>query len=168
MIDPQEPPLAVDFMKRPVHVVTPEMPLAQVIRLLLKHQVSNAPVVEEQVGKQILVGFISEHDCLAVLSNEAFFGSPSPQQSARTIMRMHPVCVTPETELFSLVSIFVSHGFRHLPVVNEGALLGIVSRRDILRAMETYYDHAIEDRDRQRFPPDLTKIVNHRFLVDRK
>ncbi len=166
MNNQQNSPQTISFMNKHVHVVTPEMTLLQVIQLLLKHQISNAPVVENNDGKQILVGFISERDCLSALSNEVFFGNSSPQQSARTIMRLHPVCVTPETELFSLVSVFVSHGFRHLPVVKECELLGIVSRRDILKALEVYYEHEIKDRDQRRSPPDLTKIINLRFLVD--
>ena len=37
------------------------------------------------------------------MSNELFYGSPSQQQTAATIMRKHPVCVAPETELFTLI-----------------------------------------------------------------
>lgn len=158
-------PTAADYMVRHVHVITPDMPLGDVVQFLLQHEISNAPVVEKQNQKQVLIGFISERDCLEFLSNEAFYGCPSPPQTARTIMRMHPVCVSPETELFTLASIFSSHSYRHLPVVEHDELIGIISRRDVLKALDEYYQDAIKIHDEQRFRPDLKKIVNLRFLA---
>jgi CBS domain-containing protein len=67
--------------------------------------------------------------------------------------------------MFTLASIFVNHGFRHLPVTDDHILLGIVSRRDVLRALNEYYNQVVHDSIRQHSPPDLTKLVNHRFLV---
>lgn len=165
MLEKTESPRAADFMMRHVCTVTPGMPLGDVIQTLLDHHTSNAPVVETQDGKQRLVGFISERDCLAFLANEVFFGMPSPPQTARTIMRMHPICVAPDTELFTLASIFVSHGYRHLPVVENDELLGVVSRRDILRAMEAYYQVTLAAREKRREPPDLREVINQRFIV---
>ena len=80
-------------------------------------------------------------------------------------MRRHPVCVQPETDLFTLASIFVSHGYRHLPVVEEGRLVGIVSRRDILKAMDHYYRKMLEKKDRDRQLPDYSEIMQQRFIV---
>ena len=107
----------------------------------------------------------AERDCLEHLSNEAFYGSPMPPQTAGTVMRKHPVCVAPDTELFTLVSIFVHHGYRHLPVVEDGHLLGLVSRRDILKALESYYSSATREHDREHFPPNPKEIMHHRFLM---
>ena len=56
MNEPKESPHARNFMTSHVEVVTPEMPLSEVIRFLLKHHVSNAPVVETRNGKHFLVG----------------------------------------------------------------------------------------------------------------
>jgi len=160
-------PSAADYMTRHVHVVMPDMQLGDVVQFLLQHEISNAPVVEKQDQKQVLIGFISERDCLEFLSNEAFYGCPSPPQTARSIMRMHPLCVSPETELFTLASIFSSHGYRHLPVVEHGELIGIISRRDVLKAINEFHQDAIKikSHDEQRFRPDVRKIVNLRFLA---
>lgn len=80
-------PMASDFMTRHVHFVAPDTTVADVIQLLLKHKLSNAPLVATRGGKHVLAGFISERDCLALLSSESFYGSPSPPQTGRTIMR---------------------------------------------------------------------------------
>lgn len=161
-------PQAQDFMTRKVHTVSPEMSLGDAIAFLKKHKVSNAPVVENDAqGHRMLVGFLSEGDCLEYLSNEVFFGSPAPRQTVNTMMKRHPVCVEPDMDVFTLASIFVSHRYRHLPVAEDGRLLGIVSRRDILHALNKFYQEAFKDRTSKRFPPNLSDIVNHRFILKR-
>lgn len=164
---PQKIPCASDFMQAHVHTIGPDMSLDDVSSFLLKHEISNAPVVESKQGRQRLIGFISERDCLAGLTNESFFGSPAPKQTAGTLMRRHPVCVAPETDLFALASIFESHDYRHLPVTQDDYLLGIVSRRDVLRAVDKYYRELVRQNTSERFPPDLHELINHRFLVSR-
>ena len=158
-------PQARDFMTRKVRSVSPEMSLSEVVAFLEKHGISNAPVVESLDGRDLLVGFLSERDCLEFLANESFYGSPAPPQTAMTIMRKHPVCVEPETELFTLASIFVNHGYRHLPVVEDGELVGIVSRRDILKAMNAFYSDEIRAKDKQRQRPDYEDIMQRRFVL---
>ncbi len=165
MDDLKPMPRAENFMTTHVETITPEMPLASIIQFLEEHKVSNAPVVEMKGEAKMLVGFVSERECLEFLANESFFGSPSPPQTAATIMRRHPVCVQPETEVFTLASIFVSHGYRHLPVVDNGRLVGIVSRRDILKAMDEYYRKILREKDRERQHPDYSEIMQQRFVV---
>jgi CBS domain-containing protein len=73
----------------------------------------------------------------------------------------------PETELFTLASIFSSHGYRHLTVVEHGELMGIIRRRDVLKAMDEFHQDAIKikSHDEQRSRPDVRKIINLRFLA---
>ncbi len=167
MIPTQKIPTAVDFMRADVRTISADMSLADITKFLLKHEISNAPVVETKEGRTRLVGFISERDCLAGLTNESFFGSPAPNQTAATLMRRHPICVAPETDLFALASILITHGYRHLPVTKDDELLGIVSRRDILRAVEQHYRNLVTQTTHERFPPDVHQLMNHRFLVSR-
>lgn len=161
-------PQAQDFMTRKVHTVAPEMSLAEAIQFLKRHKISSAPVVEDDAeNHRQLVGFLSEGDCLEYLSNEVFFGSPAPRQTVKTMMKCHPVCVEPEMDVFTLASIFVNHRYRHLPVAAEGRLLGIVSRSDILQALNGFYQEAFKERKSKKFPPNLAEIINHRFILKR-
>ena len=161
-----EIPRARQLMTTHVHAVAPEMPLAEVVAFLLKHEISNAPVIETGAGGQRhLLGFLSESDCLQALSNEMFFGNPAQPRTAAAIMKRHPVCVSPDTDVFALASMFASHGFRHLPVVEGEQFVGIVSRRDILAALDACYrDNLREGEDRRQLsePPALT---NYRFVA---
>lgn len=158
-------PQARDFMTQRVHFINPDASLEEVIGFLDHHEVSNAPVVEEdEAGNPILIGFISEGDCLEHLSNEVFFGSPFQAKTARTMMKRHPVCVDPSTDVFTLASILVNHRYRHIPVVEDGRLLGIVSRRDILQALDKYYREDQEDRALRKHPRNLREVINLRFF----
>jgi CBS domain-containing protein len=166
MTDSHHVPQALDFMNRDVQTVSPDDSLEQVTNFLVSHKISNAPVVErDESGKRKLIGFLSEQDCLEHLSNELFHGRTEQARTARIIMKTHPICVAPETDLFSLASIFVSHGYRHLPVVDNEELLGIVSRRDILRALDAYYREYVIRNDMEHFPPDFSKVMNLHFFA---
>lgn len=160
-------PNAESMMNRHVHCVTPEMSLAEVVQVFLKHDVSCAPVVDHDGGKfPSLRGFVSEGDCLAYLSNSMFYGGSSQPQTAATIMKKHPICVGPKTDVFALTSIFVSHEKRHVPVVDaEYHLLGLISRREILRSLEKFYRENNQECTDENFPPDLQKISNLRFVA---
>lgn len=159
-------PNAREFMNCHVRTAKRDWTLEEVTNYLNKHRISSAPVVEQVAGKHDrLIGFISQGDCLGYLINEVFYGRPSPPQTVHTMMKRHPVCVDPETDVFALSSIFVHHQYRHLPVVTGDRLLGIVSRRDVLIALQRFYNEAIENNEIERFPPDLGQMTNLRFLA---
>ena len=119
-------PNAGDLMNRSVQTVSAEMSLSDLIDFLLKHQISNAPVVENRDSKKLLIGFVSESDALDHLSNEMFYGLPVPQQTVETCMKRHPIAITKDVDVFAIASLLVAHGYRHVPVVDDNmALVGI-------------------------------------------
>ena len=159
-------PTAQEIMTVHLHCISPEMQLKEMVAFLLKHKISNAPVVKQDGNRRDLMGFVSEADCLEFLANEMFYGNPSPTQTAETIMKKHPTCIGPDADIFAMTSVFMSHRFRHLPVVDSDYhLLGIVSRRDLLRSLDRFYDDWNRASDRERFPVDVHKIMNHRFIM---
>lgn len=163
-----EIPIAGDLMNRDVRTVSPELSLLELIEFLQKSKLPSAPVVEDLDSQKRLIGFVSESDALEHLSNEMFYGLPEPQPSVKKCMKQHPIAIMEDVDLFAIASLLVNHGYRHLPVVDEkNQLLGIVNRRDVLKAMQTLYLKATKDHDAEYFPPDLTKIINHRFILSR-
>ena len=168
MSDKEPIPRAEDLMNRKVKSVPPDMPLQALIDFLLKHEVSCAPVVQEGDESKHLVGFVSEADALDRISNSIFYGMPRPPETVETCMKRHPVTVSPEIDAFTLASLFVNHGYRHLPVIDEShQLLGLVSRRDILKAIHQFLQAKSAEYESEHFRPDLKKIINHRFIVSR-
>lgn len=163
-----EVPHARDLMNRNVHTVSEDMSLADLVDFLLKHKISSAPVVAIQDSRKLLVGFISEKDALEHLSNEMFYSVRVPQNTVGGCMKRHPIAITEDVDVFAVASLLVSHGYRHVPVVDkDNQLVGVVSRRDVLKPMQALYTESIKEHDAKYFPPDLKKIINHRFIVSR-
>jgi CBS domain-containing protein len=166
MTSHQETATAEMLMNRQVQTVTGEMPLSDLVRFLIDHKLSIAPVVTEGPGgRKVVVGVITEKDCVDHLADEMFYGSPRPIRTVETMMKRHPVCIAPDTEMFSLCSLFATHGLRHAPVTEEdGHLVGMISRRDILKYLDKYYGDSQRESDSKRFRPDLRLVSNLRFF----
>jgi CBS domain-containing protein len=114
-------------MRSKVVTISPEATIAEVIHLLLHRKISGAPVVND-AGE--LVGIISEYQLLEVTYDAALAG-----HHVRSFMTTKVISVGPDTPLAEVVTLFVLHRIRRLPVVENGRLVGIISRRDVLRHM---------------------------------
>jgi acetoin utilization protein AcuB len=73
----------------------------------------------------------------------------------RDIMQTHPVSATLETRLPHLLRLLQRRGFRHLPVVDGGRLVGIISDRDLKQSMISAASMT-EGRERDRLLDELT------------
>jgi len=162
MAEKLEPPTVKDLMVTEVFTVTPDASLDDVIALLIKHDVPAAPVIEDQENGKKLLGFITEKDCLEYFSNEIYYGNPDV--TVRSMMRF-PLCANPETDLFSMASIFTEHPYRHLPVVKKKQLVGIISRRRVLRALYEFERKACIEKAREKCLMDFRELVNLRFII---
>lgn len=156
-------PVARDIMTADVFTVDKDTDVIQAADRMIARGVSNAPVVEHDFTRNIIVGFISEKDLLQCYASGRFYAGP--ELRVRDVMRPHPVCVRPETDLFSLAAIFMQHGFRHLPVVTAQVLEGMVSRRDVLSALLKHYRVWSLQPPSERKTPDLAGIFTSRYLL---
>jgi CBS domain-containing protein len=122
---------AREYMTTDLLTFSPHMDVMAAIRLLVKHGHSGAPVVDES-GK--VLGMLSEKDCLkvAVLSN---YEGVSPGL-VRDFMAQSVTAVRPDTSLLEVASRFIDAPYKRLPVVEDGRLLGQISRSDVLRAID--------------------------------
>lgn len=101
---------------------------ADVIASMMIEGFGAVPVIDEQ---QRVVGVVSEHDLLSALDG----GHDWERLSAGDIMARNPYTVRPETDLATFIHVLRSSDLIRVPVVDgEDKLIGIVARRDILRA----------------------------------
>ena len=125
-------PTAREMMTRKLVTLRPEQPAVEAAALLLKHGISGAPVVDEE-GR--LLGLLSEYDCLrAVASADYEMDSHDAIEFVGDLMSKDCVTVSPEMELFAIAHKFVTRRMRRFPVIEDGKLIGQVSRRDALKA----------------------------------
>jgi CBS domain-containing protein len=117
------------FMKTDVLVLRPETPMRDALHTLVRHHLSGAPVVEN--GK--VVGMLSEKDFLHVFTTSVY--QNVPDGPVQDYMRREITGCAPDDELFEVAETFFHHTFRRMPVLEEGKLVGIVSRSDVLRAI---------------------------------
>lgn len=136
-------------MARPVVSVTPETPVADAARLMLSHRVSGLPVLDRSGG---LVGIISEGDLLHRAETgterhrprwlEFFSGSgrlardyaEAHARKVAEVMSETVVTIGPETPLDEIVRLMERRRVKRLPVIEDGRIVGIVSRSDLVRA----------------------------------
>jgi len=134
-----------DVMTRPVRTVTPETSLKDVAAILAEHRISGLPVVDA-TGE--LLGVVGKADILVKEGGEVPSGLRRlihPRESselatkieARTVrdaMSAPAITVEPIYSAAEAARIMIEHGINRLPVVEQGRVIGIVTRFDLVRA----------------------------------
>jgi len=116
---------ARDVMIADLLAIRADATVEEAIRSLLDHRVSGAPVVDQQ---GCLVGIVSEFQLL-----EAIYRPEVKQEQVRDLMTKDVITVSEDAALSEVANLLLLHRIRRVPVVRAGRLVGIVTRRDLLR-----------------------------------
>jgi CBS domain-containing protein len=125
-----------NVMQTTVVTVTPETSLAEAQRVMHEKRIRHLPVVS---GKK-LVGIITDRDIREAVPSAATTlsrGEIAYQMDNTTVkscMTKAVITISPEMELAQGARMLLEHKFGCLPVVERGALVGIVTEIDFLRA----------------------------------
>lgn len=125
---------AKDYMTTKLVTFTPDMEVMTAIHQLVKNHLSGAPVVDA-AGK--LIGVLSERDCLKVALAAGYEGVPGGQVSE--YMTHEVSTVEPDTPMLEVASRFLGSPAKRFPVIKDGALVGQISRSDVMRAINDVY-----------------------------
>jgi CBS domain-containing protein len=148
--------LVRDIMSTPVITVTPETSIQEVARLMRDHHISGLPVLD---GNRRLVGIVSEVDLIArhAPAREpqylSLLWAAIPLRlddytrykeqvrhilavNAEQLMTHPPATVRPDDTIEHAAGLMVKPGYSSLPVVEQGRLVGIVTRTDLVRLIE--------------------------------
>ena len=144
---------AKDIMTKELITVSPETEIVHATKLLLENQINGVPVIDE-TGK--LVGILCQSDLIAqqkklpvpsfftfldgliTLTSMKQFEKEVQKIAATTVsqaMTPNPVVVRPDTGIEEVAALMVDSGFHTIPVVDQGALVGIVGKEDILKTL---------------------------------
>jgi len=141
---------ARDVMTWGAITVEPHESVARAVQLMLQNKISGLPVVDD---KRQLVGIVTEGDFLrrGELGTQRqrprwleFLLGPgrlaseyvrASGQKVSQVMTTQAKTITPETPLEEVVRLMESHRVKRLPVVQDGKLVGMVSRADLLHAL---------------------------------
>jgi CBS domain-containing protein len=119
-----------DIMTTDLLSVTPETEIMRAVHLLVTEDVSGLPVIDQQ---GMLLGILTERDCIEVALHAGYFDEMGG--SVEQYMTTPVESVNPDSTLMDLAELFAHSPFRRCPVVEEGKLVGLICRRDILRAL---------------------------------
>ena len=129
----QSLPKIGEFMDAVVPTLTPETQIMKAVDFLLRHRVTGAPVVNSE-GR--LMGIITETDLLKLVT-EGIEGQPPTVATVAEYMTTDVVTVPPTVDIYYVVGIFLNNKFRRLPVVEDGKIVGAITRFDLLRIIRT-------------------------------
>ncbi len=116
----------------------PEMTVYEALELMAGKNIGALLVVE--AGR--LVGMFSERDYARKVILK---GRSSKATTVRDLMSSPPIVVGPDSRLRDCMVLMSEHHIRHLPVVDKGAIMGVVSIGDVVNAIIREQDAAIED-----------------------
>ncbi|MDH3615233.1 MAG: CBS domain-containing protein [Gammaproteobacteria bacterium] len=120
-----------DYMARTLVTFKPETDVLDAVHTLVQHRIAGAPVVDDEGS---LLGMLSEFDCMKVALNAGYhgiWGGP-----VRDFMSDGVETVDADMSIVDLAQVFIDKKFRRFPVVQGTRLVGQISRRDVLRALE--------------------------------
>jgi CBS domain-containing protein len=116
--------IARDIMTRKVYTIRPEASAQETAQLLDQHRISGLPVVDE--GNNI-IGIVTEADIISKVDREGLRVSD--------IMSHEVTSVNEETPVSEIALLLTERKIKRVPVVQDGKLVGIVSRADIVHAV---------------------------------
>ncbi len=145
--------LAHELMTSSPYCVTARTPVSQIMRVMVDQEISAVMVIGDD---GTLIGIVSEgdlvqrHDTLhqkkmdhwlaqlaegETLNLDFLQSLQLAEQTASSVMHSPVIAVDDSAKLAEIADILLKHGIKRVPVIREGRLVGIVSRRDILRAL---------------------------------
>lgn len=140
--------IAKDLMVSPVVTIKPNDAVAEVAKLLIEKKISAAPVID---SKQNIVGIVSEGDLMRrheisterkhsfwsfLFSGEetlAYEYVKSHGLKVHEIMTVDVVTASPNVSLRDIANLFEKYSIKRVPIVENGKLVGILGRADLLR-----------------------------------
>lgn len=142
---------AKDIMSKNVVTISPKATVEELARLLIKHKISGAPVVDNAKN---LIGIVTENDLInqnkrlhiptIIRLFDAFivFGSGRMQEEIKkmTASKVDEICtkevvsITEETSLEEVATIMSEKNIHLLPVVRDSVVVGIVGKADVVSA----------------------------------
>ncbi|GAA5217661.1 CBS domain-containing protein [Corallincola platygyrae] len=125
-----------DYMERRPVTLGPKHTVAEAVQKLLAAERIGGPVIDDN---KKLVGFISQQDCLRAAVESSYHCEGVAL--VEDLMRQEVLTVSPEDSVLELAQQMLGQKPKLYPVVDEyGHLMGLIARRDVLRALATHLD----------------------------
>lgn len=125
-------PKVSECMDQVVPTLSPDTPIMKAVSFLLQHRVTGAPVVDYK-GK--LLGIITETDLLRLIT-KGVASNPPTKAKVSDFMTSKVVTVPSTVDVYYVAGLFNENKFRRIPVVDDGKIVGAITRFDLLRVIQ--------------------------------
>ena len=105
----------------------------EAVSRLIAARITGAPVVDDQ---GMLVGYLSEQDCIKEMLNDAFYHQEAV--SVSTLMQKQVLTVAPNTGIVEVAQLMLNTKPKVYPVAADGKLVGVINRANVLQALLDY------------------------------
>jgi CBS domain-containing protein len=125
--------LVTKYMVSASNLITfkPEQSIEEVIDIIIAKGISGAPVLDDA---RKLVGIISEKDCLRIIIDQAYYNLPPSSRKVSDYMTAKVKTLDSSSDVVAAANEFLNSPIRRMPILENGVLIGQISRRDILKA----------------------------------
>ena len=117
-------------MTRELITLKPDTEILRALLLLAEHGISGAPVLDEQGN---MIGMLTEKDCIRSALEAAYHSQYTGLVA--DFMSTTVVGVSPDESIANTAERFLASPYRRYPVVEDSQLIGLISRRDVIRAL---------------------------------
>ncbi len=124
-----------------IWTISPEAPVLEAIRVMAERGIGALPVVKD--GQ--VVGIVSERDYARKV---ILRGRSSAETPVRDIMSSPVIAIGPDQAVPNCMELMTEHRIRHLPVIEKGRLIGMISIGDIVKAVMEEQQQTIAQLER--------------------
>lgn len=121
-----------------VHAISPEATVFEALERMAAHDVGALMVMKDDQ----VVGIFSERDYARKI---ILMGRISKDTRVGEVMTSDLITVTPETTVADCMNLMTDHRIRHLPVLEDGKLVGVISIGDVVKAIITQQEFMIAE-----------------------
>lgn len=135
---PTDRKIVPDVIKAPqdLATVTPKVTVAEVSQLMATRRIGAILVLE----KRKLAGIFTERDALVRVIAK---GVDPKTTAVGEVMTRNPDTIQPTESVQTALDLMAERGYRHLPVIDDGQLYGIISIRDLYRSVKNQMEEDI-------------------------
>ena len=125
-----------EIIRNNIDYLTEDLLLTEAVQKILKAKLPGLPVVSTE-GK--LIGFLSEHDCILPMISGTYHCDD--RTLVKDLIHREPMSLAPDASLVDVAQMMASKKPKIYPVLEEGKLIGVVYRQDVLKALSDEMKH---------------------------
>ena len=126
-----------------VHTIVVDATVWEALRLMAEKDIGAVVVL---AGGRV-VGLLSERD---YARKGILLGRSAKETPVRDVMNETVITVTPEQTVPQCMALMTAHRTRHLPVLEEGRLIGILSIGDLVKEVISHHEYVIKEMELER------------------